>query len=159
MVYFFGSTTVAARLPEAAGEQIALARIWDSDEVDGECYATPVYHDGILYGASNDGILYAFDGKTGALVYRQELAMPSASGKLGGRVANLYASLILAGKYLLVCNDAGESLLIAPGRQYRQVSHNYLDKGSGASPVADGKTLLVRGGGKLYCLCRAGQGS
>jgi outer membrane protein assembly factor BamB len=152
MVYCFGSTTFAARLPEAAGEQIALERTWDSDEVDGECYASPVYHEGILYGVTNDGIVYAFDGKTGALVYRQELAMPSASGKLGGRVANLYASVTLAGKYLLVCNDAGESLVIAPGRQYRQVSHNYLDKGSGASPVADGKTLLVRGGGKLYCL-------
>jgi hypothetical protein len=154
-VYFFGSTTFAARLPETAGQQIALERIWDSDEVDGECYASPVYHEGILYGVDNGGILYAFDGKTGALVYRQELAIPSASGKLGGRVANLYASVTLAGTRLLVCNDAGESLLIAPGRQYRQVSHNDLDKGSGATPVADGTNLLLRGGGKVYCL-RAG---
>ncbi len=155
MVYFSGSTTVAARLPAAAGEQISLERVWDSDEMEGECYASPVYHEGNLYCVSNDGVLYAFDAKTGALVYHQELAMPSASGKLAGRVANLYASITLAGKYLLVCNDAGDSLVIAPGRQYRQVSHNFLDKGSGASPVADGKALLVRGGGKLYCLQRA----
>ena len=74
---------------------------------------------GLLYCVNNDGILYAFDAKTGALIYKEELAIPSASGKSGGRTANLYASVTLAGNYLLVCNDAGESLVIAPGRNFQ----------------------------------------
>jgi outer membrane protein assembly factor BamB len=164
-VYFVGQETFAARLPAATpghgrgypAEQIKLARLWESDDVEGELYASPVYHEGILYCVSNEGNLYALDAKTGALVYRQELDIPSASGKSGGPPANLYASLTLAGRYLLLCNDTGDSLVISPGRQYRKLSRNVLDKGSGASPVADGQLLLVRGGLKLYGLGSAGE--
>ncbi|MGA2064693.1 MAG: PQQ-binding-like beta-propeller repeat protein [Thermoguttaceae bacterium] len=151
-VYFVGQDTFAARLPAAAGEQVRLERLWESDDVEGEFYASPVCHEGILYCASNAGILYALDAKTGSMLYHQELGIPSASGKAGGPPANLYASLTLAGKYLVACNDVGDSLVISPGRQYRQVARNVLDKGSGASPVAGGKLLLVRGGQKLYGL-------
>jgi outer membrane protein assembly factor BamB len=151
-VYCVGPETFAARLPVAAAEQIKLERLWESDDVEGELYSSPVYHDGILYCVSNDGNLYALDAKSGALVYRQELDIPSASGKSGGPPANLYASVTLAGQYLVVCNDTGASLVISPGRQYRKVSRNVLDKGSGASPVADGQLLLLRGGLKLYGL-------
>ena len=58
----------------------------------------------------------------------------------------------------MVSNDRGQSLVIAPGKQYRQVALNFLDKGSGASPAAAGKLLLVRGGGKLYGLGPQGSG-
>jgi outer membrane protein assembly factor BamB len=156
-VYFVGPETFGMLLPESAGEQIKLARLWESDDVEGEFYASPVCHEGILYCVSNQGNLYALDAKSGALVYRQELDIPSASGKAGGPPANLYASLTLAGRYLLACNDTGDALVISPGRQYRKVSRNVLDKGSGASPVADGQLLLVRGGLKLYGLGSAGQ--
>ena len=150
--YFVGQETFAVRLPAAAAAQIKFQRLWESDDVEGTFYASPVCHEGILYCVSNEGNLYALDAKTGKLVYRQELDISSASGKSGGTPANLYASITFAGQYLLVCNDAGESLVIAPGRQYRKVSRNTLDKGSGASPVADGQLLLVRGGTKLYGL-------
>ena len=97
-VYFVGQETLAARLPAAAAEQIKLERLWESDDVEGEFYSSPVYYEGILYCVSNEGNLYALDAKTGALVYREELDIPSASGKSGGPPANLYASLTLAGR-------------------------------------------------------------
>ena len=74
----------------------------------------------------------------------------AAGPTLGGK--HIYGSLTLSGKVMPLTNDIGETLVLAPGRQYRQRSHNYLDQGSGASPVADGKLLLLRGGGKLYGL-------
>ena len=120
--------------------------------MEGEFYASPVYHEGILYCVSNEGHLYALDAKTGRWCIARSSDIPSASGKSGGPPANLYASPTLAGQYLVVCNDTGDSLVISPGRQYQKVSRNVLDKGSGASPVADGRLLLVRGGLKLYGL-------
>jgi outer membrane protein assembly factor BamB len=162
-VYCVGSESFALRLPPeiptGAGPAAPLKfqRLWESDDVEGEFYGSPVYHDGIVYCLSNQGNLYALDAKSGALLYRQELDIPSASGKSGGPPANLYASLTLAGQNLLACNDAGDSLVIAPGKQYRKVARNFLDRGSGASPVADGRLLLVRGGTKLYGLGGSGK--
>ena len=151
-IFFVGSKTFAARLPAAADEPIKLERLWESDDVEGEFYASPVCHEGILYCVNNEGSLYALDAKTGALIYRQELEIASADGKPGGPLAHLSPRITRAAKNLVVCNDAGESLVIAPGRQYRQAARNLLDKGAGASPIADGELLLLRGGAKLYGL-------
>jgi len=82
------------------------------------------------------------------------LPIASTGGKPGTETANVYPSLTLAGKHLLVGNDRGEMLLLAPGRQFRQIACNYLDKGSGASPVPDGHLLLLRGGENLYGIGR-----
>ena len=152
MLYFVGEETFAVRLPDVAAEEVKLQRLWESDDVEGTFYASPICHEGILYGLSNEGTLYALDAKTGGLIYRQNLDIASASGKQGGPPANLYSSLTLVGHHLLISNDVGESLLITPGRQYRKVSHNILEKGSRASPVADGQLLLIRGKTRLYGL-------
>ena len=66
--------------------------------------------------------------------------------------ANLYPSLTLVGKHLLLSNDVGETLVLAPGRQYREVGRNSLTSGCGASPVPDGPFLFLRGGGNLFCI-------
>jgi hypothetical protein len=97
-------------------------------------------------------VLYVLEAKTGKLAARKELDIRSAGGKPGAEPANLYASPALVGPHILLGNDAGESLLLAPGREYKEVARNFLDKGSGASPVADGRMLLLRGGRKLYAL-------
>jgi outer membrane protein assembly factor BamB len=128
--------------------------LWETDDLEGEFYASPVYHEGLLYCVCNEGILYALDAQSGKIVFQKELEIGSAGGMPGIQPANIYGSLTLAGKVLLLTNDIGETLVLAPERQYRERSHNYLDQGSGASPVADGKLLLLRGGGKLYGLGR-----
>ena len=83
---------------------------------------------------------------------RQELEIPSAGGMPGMEAANIYGSLTMAGKHLLLTNDIGDTLVLAPGRAFQEESHNYLDEGSGATPVADGSLLLLRGTKKLYCI-------
>ncbi|MBE3123313.1 MAG: PQQ-like beta-propeller repeat protein [Planctomycetes bacterium] len=152
VVYYVGPPAVAIRLPPKADEMIRPEKIWESDDLEGEFFSSPVCHEGILYGASNTGVLYALDGRTGTLIYKQELEIASAAGKPGTEVANLWPSLSLVGKVLVLANDAGETLVLVPGREYKQVARNYHDKGSGASPVADGNLLFLRGGKKLYCI-------
>ena len=102
----------------------------------------------------NEGVVYALDAGSGEIVFQKELEIGSAGGMPGIEYANIYGSLTLAGKVMLLTNDIGETLVLAPERRYRELSHNYLDQGSGASPVANGRLLLLRGGGRLYGLGR-----
>jgi outer membrane protein assembly factor BamB len=152
IVYFVGETTVAWKLENESEQHFKPQELWTSDELEGEFYASPVLHDGVLFTTSNEGTLYALDAKTGELLYQQTLEIRSASGLPGMEPANLYGSPIIAGKHMLLSNDVGESLVLLPSRQYREGSYNYLDTGSAASPVAAGKQLFLRGSENLYCI-------
>jgi hypothetical protein len=50
---------------------------------------------------------YALDAQTGKIEYRQELEIPSAGGMPGMEAANIYGSLTMVGKHLLLTNDVG----------------------------------------------------
>jgi outer membrane protein assembly factor BamB len=113
--------------------------------MEGPFYASPVCHDGVLYCVSNQGVLYALDAKTGKIHYRKELEIPSAGGMPGMEAANIYGSLTMGGRHLLLTNDVGDTLVLAPGNVYREHAHNYLDEGSGATAVAERPLLLLRG--------------
>jgi outer membrane protein assembly factor BamB len=152
VVYFACAPAVAVKLPAVADRRVRPVRLWQNDELEGDFYASPIWHAGVLYCVSNEGLLYALDAKTGKVVYRKRLGIPSADSPPGMESADIYASLTLTRKHLLLCNDVGHTLVLAPGRQYKQLAHNFLDKGSGASPVPSGKCLFLRGGEKLYCI-------
>ncbi|MCY2992730.1 MAG: PQQ-binding-like beta-propeller repeat protein [Planctomycetota bacterium] len=158
-VYFVGPPAVAVRLPDQPGEKLVCEQLWENDDLDGEFFASPICHEGLVYCAANEGTLYVLEAGTGKLVFQQELEIRSASGKPGREPANLYPSLTLAGARLLLGNDAGETLVLAPGSQYRELGRSYLDRGSGASPVPDGKMLFLRGGETLYGVGVVGQES
>ena len=146
VVYFVDQPTAALRLPAQAGDAIKAEKVWENDDVEGEFFASPVCHGGLLYAASNERVLYALDAATGKIVFRKELEMASA----GSDPANVYPSLTLAGRRLILATDAGTALVLEPGREFKPVATNYLDKGSGASPVPDGRLLFLRGGTRLY---------
>lgn len=152
VVYFVDSTVTAFELPEQMGQTLKCKKLWENDEVEGEFYASPICHDGTLYCASNEGTLYALDAKTGTKVFHQELEIRAASGKSGGEPANVYPSLCLVGSKILLGNDAGQTLVFEPGRPFKRVSLNYLDKGCGATPAVDRDILLLRGENSLYCV-------
>ena len=95
---------------------------------------------------------YALDANTGEIQYRKEFEIPSAGGMPGMEAANIYGSLTMAGRHLLLTNDIGDTLVLDPGTVYREHAHNYLDEGSGATAVADGRLLLLRGSKQFYCI-------
>jgi len=151
VVYFVGEPTIAVKLPERLAEPLKPATLWLCDETEGDFYASPVVHDGLLYCASNEGALFALDTGDGKVVWRKQLEIPSGAG-IGGQLANIYASVALAGGRLLVGNDAGAMLVLTPGRRYTQLAENYLDEGSGACPAFAGNHLYLRDGEHLYCI-------
>ena len=152
LVIFGGSPIAAWRLPEKAGESAPFAKLWTNEDVEGECFASPVCLDGLVYLATNDGKFFILDEKTGTTVSQKEIEIPSAGGEISAEPANIYPSLTLVGKHLLLSNDAGHTLVLKPGREYSRVGRNSLDSGTGSSPAALGKQLFLRGGKWLYCI-------
>lgn len=153
VVYFADDPTVAVRLTAKPGGKIQTRKLWEA-ETEGEFHASPLWHDGKVYCISSGAVLYVLDAKTGEIAFQKKLEIASADPAPGMESANIYPSIARIGKHLLVSNDQGCTLVLAPGEKCKQVSVNYLDGGSGACPVPDGKLLFLRAGKKLYCIGR-----
>jgi outer membrane protein assembly factor BamB len=151
IVYYLGEGAAAAQLSLKSPDAIAVKKLWTGD-TEGEFFASGVVFDGIAYAVSNQGMLYALDAKDGKELWKQMLEISNASGKPGLPPGNLYPSLAVAGKLLYVSNDQGETLVLQPGKEYKELKKNRLNDGSGANMFFAGKRIYVRGGEKLYCL-------
>lgn len=150
-VFFTGPQTVAAQLPEKLEGKPEFKRLWLT-ELEGDFFSSPVLANGILYVASNQGMLYALDAKTGALVYSMHVDIPSQGVPPGVEPANIYPSLVAVGGAILLSNDKGDTLVIAPGKEFQLLGQNALDQGAAGTPTFDGKLLFLRGGAFLYCV-------
>jgi hypothetical protein len=136
--------------------------------------ASPLYHDGLVYCLSNWGKLVVFDSKAtsakDALVWVKNLPFdfknPKSRKTFG---CGIGSSPCLAGKYLYLLDNAGCSLILEPGREYKLVGKNNLDhiQESGweekhwndhyhevtlSTPVFEGRRMYVRGEQYLYCI-------
>jgi hypothetical protein len=58
----------------------------------------------------------------------------------------------LAGKYLFLTSNHGETVVLEATQEARLVSRNRLPAGGGASPVFSGQDMFLRGGDKLLCI-------
>ena len=143
VVYFVQHKGRAFRLPAAVGQK--PERMWETQPKSDRYYASPVIHDGLIYAITQFGILSAIDAKTGRVVYEQKLDL--------GRRQQVYPSLALAGKYLYVSGSSGVTVVVQPGRGFKEVARNTLEPFR-SSPVFRGKRLYVRGLKHLYCIGR-----
>lgn len=146
-VVYFGDLAVSAlRLNAAFKEE----EVWNG-MVAGDVFGSPLLHDHTLFVATGDGELFAFDthgkGTPEPLINGRALF---AKGTAGNPVT--YASLTLAGNYLFLTSNHGETVVLEATRTARLVSRNRLPAGSGASPVFSGKDLFLRSGNKLFCI-------
>jgi len=73
--------------------------------------------------------LSAIDSRDGTIVYERKL-------ELGGTA---YPSLCLAGGKLFASSDSGTTVVIEPGREYRQLARNSLGEGFRSTPCFDDK--------------------
>lgn len=108
---------------------------------------SPLYHDGLLYWVDNTGIACCVDARTGKMVYQKRL-------KIRGPGDKVYASVVLADGKLYAVSRQGGTLVLAAGREFKQLAHNELGDESvfNATPVvADGR-LLLRSDRFLYCI-------
>jgi len=120
--------------------KVVPEKLWEQ-ELPGDVISSPLMAGGILYVATAGPLeLLALNARSGELLFEKELDL----------AANLYPSLALAAGRLYLSNDEGEMLVLEPGRVYKELRHNRLPAGSGASPAFAGSQVFLRGGEFLY---------
>ena len=148
MVYlmsgFRGNRLEAVRFDEAAGDITGSGAVAWSLDRDTPYVPSPLLHDGILYFTKgNNGILSAYDARSGRLLYGPE--------RLSG-IRSLYASPVAAGGRIYIPSRDGTTVVVAAGPEFELLAVNMLDDGFDASPAAVDGELYLRGGQHLYCI-------
>ena len=109
----------------------------------GSYMPTPLIYDGILYVLGNNGVFDAYELETGAEIYRQRLK------HLG---SGFSASPVAADGRLYLSNEDGEILVIAAGREFRQVATNAMSELLMATPALSDGVMYVRSSKGLFAI-------
>jgi outer membrane protein assembly factor BamB len=142
LAFFAHGGATAIRLPATIAEPLKPETLWRGKlKGGGYGFCSPVVHDGLLYAANDQGILTVLDASTGNLVYEERL-------NLGGQV---YPSMSLAGHRLYVSSDVGVTVVLEPGREYKELARNKLEPFR-SSLVFENKRVYVRTEKNLYCI-------
>lgn len=99
---------------------------------------SPIVVGGELFMVSDNGIATCLDAQTGAQHWQQ---------RLGG---NHSASPVFADGRIYFLSEEGESVVVAPGKQYRELARNTIPERTLASFAVSGKAIYVRGDQHLY---------
>jgi outer membrane protein assembly factor BamB len=117
---------------------------WSHDRA-GNYMQTPLLHNGIAYFCFDNGVLSAYDLKSGERLYQQ---------RLGAGTSGHSSSPVAAADRLYITNEDGKTYVIAAGREYKLLAENELGETVMATPaVADG-VLYVRGRRHLFAIAQ-----
>ena len=109
-------------------------------EAGGPYTSTPVAYHGLLFGARDEGILFAYDMATGERVWRERSNATHA------------ASLVAGDGKVYVPTEGGEILVLEAGRTHRVLARNDMGESCMATPAIAGGTLYVRTRGHVYAI-------
>jgi outer membrane protein assembly factor BamB len=140
---------------------------WGADELvvdkkknpfDRGFVASPLLVDGLIYQITEGGGLMVNDAASGELVYRKVLPMKPKTEYWNW--AGVSASPTLAGKHIYLMDNQGLTIVLQPGRVYKEVAQNMLeDTKEGKSqeqnvstPIFEGSRMYYRTPGYLYCI-------
>ncbi|MBM4042353.1 MAG: hypothetical protein FJ290_28000 [Planctomycetes bacterium] len=126
--------------------------------------SSPIVHDGLAYLLNNSGVLTVVDLKTVEVIYQKLLDLDHFQWVNEGAARGIGISPVLAGSRIYILGNNGGSVVIEPGRTFKQLAKNKLENAIlvghwaerqerfVANPVPDGKRLYVRGEATLYAL-------
>ena len=131
--------------PNAAGE-VTMGKEQTAHEAiawtntSGTYIPTPLYYDGILYTCGNEGVVTAYDAKTGERIYR---------ARAGGGGA-FSASPIAADGRLYFTNEDGDIIVARAGRTYEEIAKNQMKEVIMSTPAISDGVIVVRTLGHVY---------
>ncbi len=103
--------------------------------------SSPVSVEGRLY-IPGRGTLSCYSAEDGSLAYKQRL-------ELGSMAASMWA----AGNRIFLMDESGKTLVLESGPDFKIVATNQIsDDLFWSTPAVAGKSLLIRGVKKLYCI-------
>ena len=100
--------------------------------------SSPVVSGEELYMVSDNGIGTCLDARTGEAIWQR---------RLGG---NYSASPVAAEGRIYFLNEEGETLVLASGREYKELARNSIGERTLASLAVAGKAIFLRGERNLY---------
>ena len=126
--------------------------------------ASPLLHEGLLYCVNSFGTLTVLDVASGEVVYQHhldlEIFMPYSGVLLlkGGASS----SPTLAGKYIYIFGNQGTTLILEPGRAFKQMAKLRIENVAGiraphqeatmTEPVFEGQRMYYHAEATLYCI-------
>ncbi len=140
-----GAALLTAIRGGGRGDVTETHRLWELRKTSK--VSTPVYHDGLIYWVNHQGVACCVDATNGELVYQERM-------KIEGRRDLVYASPVLADGKLYVVSRQGGAIVLATGREFKELARNDLGDDSvfNGTPVIDNSRLLLRSDRFLYCL-------
>jgi len=132
-----GST---GNLTLAAGKDSSDAIAW-SKQRGGTYLPSPILYGDQLYALGNNGILTAYDAKTGNRLYQQRIEGDS-----------FVASPVAAAGNLYLASEDGDVFVVKAGPQYEFVAKNPIGEPILATPAWADDTLIVRGATHLFAI-------
>ena len=141
---FRGNSLKAIRLADARGDITGTpAVVWTLDR-DTPYVPSPLLYDGILYFLkSNNGLLSAFDARTGKPHYQAQRIEAAP---------NVFASPVAAAGKIYIVGREGTTAVIKPGPTLEVIAANKLDDHFDASPALVDREIYLRGYKNLYCV-------
>jgi outer membrane protein assembly factor BamB len=108
---------------------------------------TPIIYGDIFYVCADNGVLSAYDAKTGELHYQERL--PSSFS----------ASPVAAGGKLYLASEDGDVFVVKAGKKFELLATNPMGQALMATPAVSGDLLIVRTGSHLYAVGNVKQAS
>jgi hypothetical protein len=121
--------------------------------------ASPLFVDGLIYQVTQGGGLLVNEAATGKLVYRKVLPLKPRTHYWDW--AGLSTSPTLAGTYVYLMDNQGTTLVIEPGKEYKEVARNVIEEltkdgkeqvQNVSTPIFEGSRMYYRTPGYLYCI-------
>ena len=109
----------------------------------GSYMPTPLIYQGILYVLANNGVLDAYDLKTGKELYRQRLEHVGSG---------FSASPVAADGKIYLSNEDGEMLVLAAGPEFKQLATNSMGELLMATPALSDGVMYVRSSTSLFAI-------
>jgi outer membrane protein assembly factor BamB len=106
---------------------------------------TPLVYNGILYVLANNGLLDAYNFRTGEEVYRERLSLVGSG---------FSASPVASDGKLYLSNEDGEILVITAGQKFAQVATNSMGELLMATPALSDGVMYVRTSASLFAIGR-----
>ncbi|HLN03382.1 MAG TPA: PQQ-binding-like beta-propeller repeat protein [Bryobacteraceae bacterium] len=128
------------------GKESSDAIVW-SKQRGGVYLPSPIVYGDHLYTVNNNGVLSAYEAKTGTRVYQQRV----------GEGGSFVASPIAAAGKLYITSEDGDVYVVKAGPQYELLAKNTIGEPALATPALAGDLLIVRGARHLYAIAEPGQ--
>lgn len=127
-----GRGTHAVRI-EKQGAGFAAKPLWSNEEL-GSGFTTPVLKDGLLFGISDRGNVFAMDAQTGKVLWRDAARR------------DRFGAVVDAGQVLVVLEGNGQLRAFAPSRQgFQEIARlRVAEAATYAHPVLDGNRVFIK---------------